>query len=203
MLSVLAFFVSSSSASAIGAVIGHLQEDPPALNVTVNGQPAAPGAEIHQGDLIETGGNSAVINLNTGECVEVYANTRGRIYDSSGATSFVASRGGFRLLHSHGGRHDNNPNHTPGGNNPGGNTPGGNIPGGNTPGGNIPGAPGEGPGSEPGSESLPYLPGFNGNFSGTSSGGGGSSPGATITRVVSGNLIGVFDALSGVFLRFL
>ena len=72
-LCVLAFFVSSSTASAVARVIGRLQVDPPALNVRVNGQPARPGSEIRQGDLVETGRNSAVINLISGQCVEVFA----------------------------------------------------------------------------------------------------------------------------------
>ena len=177
-LCVLAFFVSSSTASAVARVIGRLQVDPPALNVRVNGQPARPGSEIRQGDLVETGRNSAVINLASGQCVEVFANTLGRIYDSSDTTSFVASRGGFRLLHARGHRHDNDPLHFPGG----GNLPGGGsqFPGG---GSEIPGGGSEIPGDGDGLESIPYLTGFNGNFAGASIGGGGTgAQGPTTTR---------------------
>lgn len=197
-LSVLVFFVSGSSASALSRVIGRLQVDPPALNVRVNGQPARPGSEIRQGDLVESGRNSAVINLDSGQCVEVFANTLGRIYDSSGATSFVASRGGFRLLHPRGRRHDNDPLHFPGG----GNLPsGGNLPGG---GSQFPGGGAEIPGDGDGLESLPYLTGFIGNFAGAAIGGGGTgAQGPTTTRFFPGiGRVGLFDS-AGTFIRFL
>ena len=96
-LCVLAFFVSSSIASAAGKVIGHLQEKPLPLNVTVNGQPAVPGAEIHEGDLVETGGNAVVINLDSGQSVQVFANTTGRIYNGPDVL-FIATRGGFKRI---------------------------------------------------------------------------------------------------------
>jgi hypothetical protein len=191
-LCVLAFFVSSSTASAVARVIGRLQVEPPALNVRVNGQPARPGSEIRQGDLVQTGRNSAVINLYSGQCVEVFANTLGRIYDSSGATSFVASRGGFRLLHPRGRRHDNDPLHFPGG---------GNLPGG---GSQFPGGGAEIPGDGDGLESLPYLTGFIGNFAGAAIGGGGTgAQGPTTTRFFPGiGRVGLFDS-AGTFIRFL
>ena len=191
-LCALAFLVSGSDALALGRVIGNLQVDPPALHVRLNGQPAAPGSAVHQGDLVETGNNAAVINLFSGQCVLVFANTRGRIYDSSEATTFITSRGGFRLLHPRGHRHDDDPLHLPGG---------GLFPGG----GYGPGGHGNEPGEEPepGLESLPYLAGFNGNFSGSSIGGGGAgAQGPTTTRVLPGGQVGLFDSLNR-FIRFL
>ena len=132
-LCVLAFFASGSSASAVGRVIGHMQEDPLPLNVTVNGQPADPGTEIHEGDLIGTGENAVLINLDSGQSVQVFANTTGRIYNQPGAPAFIATRGDFRIL-----------------------------------------SGAEIPGNGDGLDLGPYLPGFNGNFSGSSVGGGGA-----------------------------
>ncbi len=181
-----AILLSGPSASAAAKVIGILQVNPPALNVKLNGQPAAPGAVVHEGDLVDTGGNSAVLNLYSGQCVQVYPNTRGRIYDSSDATTFVATRGGFRLLHPGRHRHDDDPLHLP---------DGGILPGGGTlPGGLV---------DENGLEGFAPLGSFSfGNFSGTSVGGGSSSSGGTVTKVIPGLGIGVFD-LFGTFIRFL
>ena len=59
-----------------------------------------------------------------------------------------------------------------------------------------------GTGDDP-NDPLPYLPGFNGNFSGSSIGGGGSgAPGPTTTKFIPGRGVALFDSF-GTFIRFL
>lgn len=188
-LSVFSFLLSGPTASAATKVIGTLRIKP-GSRVLVNHRPAADNTEIHVGDLVETNGDPEIIVFPNGITVLIFANTKARIYEPRGnGVDIVVMQGGYRILR--------NFRIVPG--EPFVFPPTGGLSGG-------PGSGGEfGEGEEGGgSESLPYLPGFNGNFSGTSNGGGGgSSAGSTVTRVIPGQGIGVFDALSGVFLRFL
>ncbi len=153
-LCALALFLSSTSASAVGQVIGILRVKPN-TNATINGQPASEGAELHDGDVLITGADSAVINFTDGTDVLIDAHTHSRIYAPTDDLSnfVVLTSGGYHILHGPpNGQPPGTPDPLPGDDSPGP------IPGGLS--GNIAGTSNGGGGAgSPGPTTTRVIPG--------------------------------------------